>query len=52
MNTNLLLIIVGVAVILAVSYAVFNYFCVKKMEEGTERMGEIEIGRASCRERV
>ncbi len=41
MNTNLLLIIVGVAVILAVSYAVFNYFCVKKMEEGTERMGEI-----------
>lgn len=39
--TNLLLIIVGVAVILAVSYAVFNYFCVKKLEEGTERMGEI-----------
>ena len=38
---NLLLIIVGVAVILAVSYAVFNYFCVKKMEEGTDRMGEI-----------
>ncbi|MDE6868265.1 MAG: sodium-translocating pyrophosphatase [Clostridia bacterium] len=41
MNNNLLLIIVGVAVILAVSYAVFNYLCVKKMEEGTERMGEI-----------
>ena len=41
MNTNLLLIIVGVAVLLATSYAVFNYFCVKKMEEGTERMGEI-----------
>lgn len=38
---NLLLIIVGVAVILAVSYAVFNYLCVKKMEEGTDRMGEI-----------
>ena len=38
---NLLLIIVGVAVIFAVSYAVFNYFCVKKMEEGTDRMGEI-----------
>ena len=38
---NLLLIIVAVSVILAVSYAVFNYFCVKKMQEGTERMGEI-----------
>ncbi len=38
---NLLLIIVGAAVILAVAYAVFNYFCVKKMEEGTARMGEI-----------
>lgn len=38
---NLLLIIVGVAVILAVSYAVFNYLCVRKMEEGTDRMGEI-----------
>ena len=41
MSSNLLLIIVGVAVILAVSYAVFNYLCVKKMEEGTDRMGEI-----------
>ena len=30
---NLLLIVVGVAVILAVSYAVFNYLCVKKVEE-------------------
>ncbi len=38
---NLLLIIVGVAVIIAVSYAVFNYLCVRKMEEGTDRMGEI-----------
>ncbi len=38
---NLLLIIVGAAVILAVAYAIFNYFCVKKMEEGTDRMGEI-----------
>lgn len=41
MDNNMLLIIVGIAVILAVSYAVFNYFCVKKLEEGTERMGEI-----------
>lgn len=41
MDNNMLLIVVGVAVILAVSYAVFNYFCVKKLEEGTERMGEI-----------
>jgi len=41
MSINLLLIIVGVAVILAISYAVFNFFCVKKMEEGTDRMGEI-----------
>lgn len=38
---NLLLIVVGVAVILAVSYAIFNYFCIKKLEEGTDRMGEI-----------
>ena len=38
---NLLLIIVGAAVILAVAYAIFNYFCIKKMEEGTDRMGEI-----------
>ncbi len=38
---QLLLIIVGVAVVLAISYAVFNFFCVKKLEEGTERMGEI-----------
>lgn len=38
---NLLLIIVGAAVIIAVAYAVFNYLCVRKMEEGTERMGEI-----------
>ncbi len=41
MSINLLLIIVGAAVILAISYAVFNFFCVKKMEEGTDRMGEI-----------
>ncbi len=41
MNANLLLIIVGVAVILAVSYAVLNYVCVKKAEEGTARMSEI-----------
>lgn len=38
---NLLLIVAGVAIILAVAYAVFNYFSVKKLEEGTERMGEI-----------
>ncbi|MDE6597791.1 MAG: sodium-translocating pyrophosphatase [Clostridia bacterium] len=38
---NLLLIIVGIAVILAVAYAVFNFFCVKKLEEGTEKMGGI-----------
>ncbi len=43
MNTweNLLLIIVGIAVILAVAYAAFNYFTVKKLEEGTDRMQEI-----------
>ncbi len=41
MSINLLLIIVGAAVSLAISYAIFNYFCVKKLEEGTDRMGEI-----------
>ena len=38
---NLLLIVVGIAVILAVAYAAFNFFSVKKLEEGTERMQEI-----------
>ncbi|MDE6504973.1 MAG: sodium-translocating pyrophosphatase [Clostridia bacterium] len=38
---NLLIIIAGVAIILAIAYAVFNYFCVKKLEEGTEKMGDI-----------
>lgn len=38
---NLLLIIAGVAIVLAIAYAVFNYFCVKMLEEGTEKMGEI-----------
>ena len=38
---NLLLIIVGIAIVLAVSYAVFNFFCVKKLSEGTEKMGDI-----------
>ena len=38
---NLLLIIAGIAIVLAIAYAVFNYFCVKKLEEGTEKMGEI-----------
>ena len=41
MELNLLLIIVGIAVILAIAYAAFNYFSVKKLEEGTERMQEI-----------
>jgi len=38
---ELLLIIVAFAVVLAVCYAAFNYFGVKKMSEGTERMQEI-----------
>ena len=38
---ELLLIIVGAAVILACAYAAFNYFTVKKLKEGTERMEEI-----------
>ena len=38
---NLLLMIAGIAIVLAVAYAVFNYFCVKKLEEGTEKMGDI-----------
>ena len=38
---ELLLIIVGIAVVLAIAYAAFNYFSVKKLEEGTERMQEI-----------
>ena len=41
MGMNLLLIVVGIAVVLAVAYAAFNYFSVKKLEEGTERMQEI-----------
>lgn len=41
MAMNLLLIVVGIAVVLAVAYAAFNYFSVKKLEEGTERMQEI-----------
>ena len=40
-TTTLLLIIAGVAIVFAVAYAVFNYFCVKKLKEGTDRMGEI-----------
>ena len=39
--SDLLLIIVGTAVILALSYACFNFFMVKKMKEGTDRMQEI-----------
>ena len=38
---ELLLIIVGIAIILAIAYAVFNFLSVKKLEEGTERMQEI-----------
>lgn len=38
---ELLLIIVGAAVILACAYAAFNYLTVKKLKEGTERMEEI-----------
>ncbi len=38
---NLLLIIAGIAIVLAIAYAIFNYFSVKKLEEGTEKMGEI-----------
>ncbi len=41
MTMELLLIVSGFAVILAVSYAIFNYFTVKKMDEGTARMQEI-----------
>ena len=41
MNLNLLLIIVGAAVILAVACAALNFFTVKKLKEGTERMREI-----------
>ena len=37
----LLLILVGAAVILAVSCAALNYFTTKKLREGTERMQEI-----------
>ncbi len=38
---ELLLIVSGFAVILAIAYACFNYFGVKKLEEGTDRMQEI-----------
>ena len=38
---NLLIIVAGIAVVLAVAYAIFNFFSVKKLEEGTEKMGEI-----------
>ena len=41
MDINLLLIIVGAAVILAVACAALNFFTVKKLKEGTERMQEI-----------
>ncbi len=38
---ELLLIVTGFAVILAVAYACFNFFTVKKLDEGTDRMKEI-----------
>lgn len=41
MNLELLLIIVGAAVIIACACAALNYFVTKKIEEGTERMQEI-----------
>ncbi len=41
MIPELLLIIVAAAVILAVAYAIFNFFTVKKLKEGTDRMKEI-----------
>ncbi|MGN0804403.1 MAG: sodium-translocating pyrophosphatase [Candidatus Coproplasma sp.] len=41
MDLNLLLIIAGAAVIIAVSCAVLNFFVTKKLSEGTERMQEI-----------
>lgn len=41
MAIELLLIIVGAAVILGCAYAAFNYFTVKKLKEGTPRMEEI-----------
>ncbi len=41
MNNNLLLIIVGAAGILACAYALFNYFTVKKLEEGTDEMKSV-----------
>ncbi len=48
MIPELLLIIVGAAVILSVAYAAFNYFSVKKLKEGTEKMqkiaGAIRVG--------
>ena len=41
MGPELLLIIVAAAGVLACSYAFFNYFSVKKLEEGTEKMSDI-----------
>ncbi|MGM9641822.1 MAG: sodium-translocating pyrophosphatase [Eubacteriales bacterium] len=38
---ELLLIVSGFAVILALAYAFLNFFTVKKLDEGTERMKEI-----------
>jgi K(+)-stimulated pyrophosphate-energized sodium pump len=38
---ELLLIIVGAAVILACAYAAFNFFTVRKLNEGNEKMQEI-----------
>ena len=38
---NLLMLIVLFAVILAVSFAVLNFYLIKKMNEGTDRMQEI-----------
>ncbi len=38
---ELLLIVSGMAVILAIAYACLNFFTVKKLDEGTDRMKEI-----------
>ncbi len=38
---ELLLIVAGFAVVLAIAYACINYFMVKKLSEGTDRMKEI-----------
>ena len=38
---NLLIILVILAAMLALAFAAFNYFGIKKLPEGTEKMSEI-----------